>query len=263
MEGVSAGDVEYTRDGSWVAFVVYPEGTLWKCRADGSERKQLTFPPMQTALAHWSPDGLQISFAGKTPGKQWRVYLISRDGGIPQPINAAEEAETDPTWSPDGHTLAFGHNANTLDDKLYVALYDVLTKQISRLPGSDNYFGPRWSPDGRYIAMIGADNASLRLYDTKTHDWKPLLAGKDGVGYLTWSHDSSWIYFDVISEHPSFNRVHVPDGKIEKLIDLQSQRWYPSQFGPGTWTGLGPNDEPLFVKDTSTSEIYALELEFP
>jgi len=63
--------------------------------------------------------------------------------------------------------------------------------------------------------------------------------------------------------NPSFNRVHLPDGKIEKLIDLPSQRWYPSQFGPGTWTGLGPNDEPLFVKDTSTSEIYALELEFP
>ena len=202
LGGVSAGDVEYTRDGSWVAFVAYPEGTLWKCRADGSERKQLTFPPMQTALAHWSPDGLQISFAGKTPGKQWRVYLISRDGGIPQPINAAEEAETDPTWSPDGHTLAFGHNANTFDDKQYVALYDVLTKQISRLPGSDNYFGPRWSPDGRYIVVIRADNASLRVYDTKTHDWKPLLAGKDLVGYLTWSHDSSWIYFDVISEQP-------------------------------------------------------------
>lgn len=192
------------------------------------------------------------------------VYLISSDGGTPQPINPEEEAGTDPSWSPDGHTLAFGHDANTLNDKLYVATYDVRTKQISRLAGSDNNFGPRWSPDGRYIVVIGADNASLLLYDTKTHEWKPLLAGKDSIGYLTWSRNSSWIYFDTsASRHPSFNRVHVPDGKTEKVIDLQSQRWYPSQFGPGSWSGLGPNDEPLLVKDRSTSEIYALQVEFP
>ena len=168
---------------------------------------------------------------------------------------------------PDGQTLAYGHNANTSNDKLYVATYDVRTKQISRLPGSDDYFAPRWSPDGKYIVVIGADSASLRLYDTKAREWKPLIQGKagnDSVGYLTWSHDSSWIYFDTATaEHPSFKRVRVPDGRIEKLFDLQLQRWYPSQFGPGTWTGLSPNDEPLLVKDTTTSEIYALELEFP
>ena len=263
LGGMSAGDVEYSRDGAWVTYVAYPEGTLWKCRGDGSERKQLTFPPLQAGLPHWSPDAMQIAFAAKTTGKQWRVYLISRDGGTPQPINPKEEAETDPSWSPDGQALAFGHNANTPNDKLYIATYDLRTKLISRLAGSDNDFAPRWSWDGRYIAAIsGEDNTSLRLYDTKSHGWKSLLSGD--LGYLTWSHDSSWIYFDTgASVHSSFNRVHVPDGKIEKLIDLQSQRLYPSQFGPGAWSGLGPNDEPLFVKDTSTSEIYAIQIEFP
>jgi eukaryotic-like serine/threonine-protein kinase len=264
LGGLSAGDVEYNRDGSWITFVAYPEGTLWRCRADGSERKQLTFPPLQAGLAHWSPDAMQIAFAAKIPGKQWRVYLISRDGGTPQPINQKEEAETDPSWSSDGQTLAFGHNANTPNDTVYIATYDVRTNLISRLAGSDNYFAPRWSPDGRYIAVISGDNTSLVLYDTKFHNWKPLLAGKDYVGYMTWSRDSSFLYFDTsASEHSSFNRIYVPDGKIEKLIDLQSERLYPSQFGPGAWSGLGPNDEPLFVKDTSTSEIYALQVEFP
>ena len=32
---------------------------------------------------------------------------------------------------------------------------------------------------------------------------------------------------------------------------------------PGSWTGLGPNQTPLFVRDLSTQEIYALDWQLP
>jgi len=34
------------KDGQWVAYASYPEGSLWRSKVDGTERLQLTFPPM-------------------------------------------------------------------------------------------------------------------------------------------------------------------------------------------------------------------------
>ena len=47
----------------------------------------LPYPPMRAALNHWSPDGNQIAFSASTPGKPWKVYLLSKDGGKPAPLS--------------------------------------------------------------------------------------------------------------------------------------------------------------------------------
>lgn len=146
LGGISAGEVEFSRDGAWVVYVTYPDGILWRSRADGSDRLQLTRAPLQAALAHWSPDGKQIAFSAAMPGKVWRTYITSSDGGAPQPINLVEEAETDPSWSADGSTIAFGHNI--LAGGNYIALFDPKSRQITRVPGSDSFFGPASPPTG-------------------------------------------------------------------------------------------------------------------
>ena len=69
MSGISADGVDFSRDGQWVTYIQYPEGSLWRSRADGSERLQFTFPPMQVGLPRWSPDGKQIVFTAMLPGK--------------------------------------------------------------------------------------------------------------------------------------------------------------------------------------------------
>lgn len=62
LGGISADFVDFSRDGKWVAYVSYPEGTLWRSRIDGSERLQLTVAPMEVTVPRWSPDGSQIAF---------------------------------------------------------------------------------------------------------------------------------------------------------------------------------------------------------
>jgi eukaryotic-like serine/threonine-protein kinase len=47
LSGISASHLDVSRDGLWVAYVSYPEHTLWRSRVDGSERLQLTYPPMR------------------------------------------------------------------------------------------------------------------------------------------------------------------------------------------------------------------------
>lgn len=44
LSGVSATNTTFSRDGKWVAYLSYPDHTLWRSRSDGTERKQLTFP---------------------------------------------------------------------------------------------------------------------------------------------------------------------------------------------------------------------------
>ena len=262
LGGISAGDVEFSRDGAWVAYVTYPDGTLWRSRPDGSERLQLTHAPLQAALVHWSPDGKQIAFSAALPGKNWRVYITSLEGGTPQPINPGEDAETDPSWSPDAGAIVFGHNIQAGGN--YIGQFDLKSKQFTRIPGSEGFFAPRWSPDGKYIVALSHDNIVMMLYDTKAQAWKKLFQSQDHLGYLAWSRDSSSVYFDTnTTAQPGYYKLRISDAKLERVMDLKPYRFFPGQFGGAPWTSLGPGDDPMFVRDISSWEIYAFDVDFP
>jgi serine/threonine protein kinase/Tol biopolymer transport system component len=266
LDGISVGDLDFSRDGQWLVYVSYPDNILWRSKSDGSARLQLSYPPMQTGLAHWSPDGKQIAFAGALPGKAWKIYLTTKDGGTPQPVTTDEMQETDPTWSPEGNTLAFGRVDQLHPDQTSIRQFDVQTRQVTELPGSHGIFAPRWSPNGRYIvAITSGDNANLMLYDVAAKKWSKLdLKLNTTFGYLTWSHDSNFVYFDTgLGSNGAFYRVRISDSKVEKIVDLKKLKVFHSQYGPGSWTGLGPGETPLVPRDISTQEIYSFDLELP
>jgi Tol biopolymer transport system component len=265
LGGISAGDVDFSRDGHWITYVSYPEETLWRSKLDGSARVQLTYPPLQTALAHWSPDGKQIAFAGTTPGKPWKIFLISKDGGSPQPVTSREVQEVDPTWSADGSTLAYGRYNYTSPEQTFIELFNLKTHQTSQMPGGQTIFGPRWSPDGHYIIAINFDQTKLMLCDVKNQKWRPMDTGSvNTFGYMSWSPDSAYVYFDTpLTADSGFYRLRIRDSKLDKVVDLRKLRQFPGQFGGGSWTGLAPGDIPLLTRDISTQEIYAFDLQLP
>jgi WD40 repeat protein len=209
--------------------------------------------------------GRQIAFAGASLGQPWNILLVSHDGGAPALVDPNGDAAQDPTWSPDGNTLAAGVYHPGIAGKTYLELFDLQTHQTSRLQGSDGIFAPRWSPDGRYIVGITVDNSKLMLFDTKTTAWRQLLPADLGfLGYLSWSSDSAYLYFDtLITQNPGFHRLRISGSKLERIFDFKDIRTFQGQFGPGAWTGLAPRNVPLFVRDISLQEIYALELSTP
>jgi len=82
LSGISADSVSFSKDGQWVAYVSFPEGTLWRSKLDGSQRIQLTYPPLTAVLSCWSPDGQQIvfyAFSGPKP----KLYTVATQGGTP------------------------------------------------------------------------------------------------------------------------------------------------------------------------------------
>lgn len=274
LGGIFASDADYSRDDFWITYVLRPEQTLWRSRVDGSERLQLTFPPMQAILPHWSPDGRRIAFVASMPGNTWRVFVIDKDGGVPQAISSSKESQTDPSWSKDGRTIAFSHNAEIAfshpfleGDKSYIGMFDVKSREITRLAGSEGILAPLWSPDGKYIAALAEDNRVLTLYDIQSRKWKTLLRRQVPFGFITWSHDATAIYFaTVLTDQPTIYRLRVRDGKLDPIVNLNSYRLYPKinlLSGLGSWGGLAPGDVPLLVHDISTSEIYAFDVDFP
>jgi serine/threonine protein kinase len=263
LSGISAGELDFSRDGKWLTYVNYPDHTLWRSKLDGSERAQLTYAPLETHLPHWSPDGTQIAFMASEPGQPWKLYLISSQGGPPKPLTKERVNESDLTWMPDGKSLVFGHMpwlqyANSSESSGIEKL-DLKTGQISALPGSQGLFSPRVSPDGRYVTALTADSKKLMLYDFATRKWS--LLAQATFAYNNWSHDSRYVYLEDYSRGDDIVRVSVHGGSLELL---ESVKDVPRGSDPwASWLGLGPDDAPLLMRDQSTQEIYALELQLP
>jgi Tol biopolymer transport system component len=100
--------VAFSPDGQWVAYTSYSDGTLWRSKIDGTDRLQITFPPLQVFLPRWSPDSRQIAFNARLPDTVWNVYIVSSEGGTPLRVLPSEESQMDANWSPDGKSVAFG-----------------------------------------------------------------------------------------------------------------------------------------------------------
>ena len=102
--------VVFSPDGKWVAYVSYPEMTLWKSRTDLSEKMQLTFQPVRVYGPRWSPDGSQIAFGDVQFHRPFKLYSVSASGGdSPKQIAPSNigDVDTDPTWTPDGKSIIF------------------------------------------------------------------------------------------------------------------------------------------------------------
>ncbi len=255
LSGLSIEGLDFSRDGEWVAYVSFPEGSLWRSRVDGSQPAQLTFPPMQVFLPRWAPDGKRIAFAATTPGKPQSIYLIPADGGQPEQVTKDQYNEVDVGWSSEGNQLILGMPSGAAGGA--IQLLNLITHERLRLRGSEGLFSPRWSPDGHYVAALTVDGGSLRLFEVATQKWVELA--KLPIGYPSWSRDSKFIFFDTNGSEPGFSRVRISDRKVEQLVSLRNIR----RTGTFAWTGLARDDSPLLLRDAGTEEIYALDWQGP
>jgi Tol biopolymer transport system component/DNA-binding winged helix-turn-helix (wHTH) protein len=265
LGGISVCYVDFSRDGQWMTYVSYPEGSLWRSRIDGSEKRQLTSQTMG-GFPRWSPDGKLIVFVAasrsekhnaddSTPGG---VYVVSRDGGAPSLLLAGDEKPSEPTWSPDGNSIAYYSKPDGIHDELRIL--NMQNMKSTKLPKSEGLESPRWSPDGKYLAVISSGYRRITLFTFATQTWQELASGT-GFGWECWSRDSKFVY---TMAGDSLIRLEVSSHERENVVSLVGFRSTANgqdRWDQG-WFGLSPDDRPVTTRDTGVEAIYAFDLEY-
>ena len=158
---------------------------------------------------------------------------MSTRGRIEREIRLPQLGEIlNPSWSPDGHEIAFSALVGGLTD-LFV--YDLRTNALHRLT-NDAYadLQPGWSPDGRTLAFA-TDRFTTNLEDLaigpyslgapgpgdRTHH--AACPGFTGAKHLNpqWSPDGSSLYF--LSDPGGITniyRVRLADGALTQVTNL-------------------------------------------
>ena len=248
LGGRSFSNLAFSPDRRWLAYVAYPDGTLWRARSDGSEPVQLTFPPLRVGSPRWSADGRLIAFLAIQAGQLWKDFVISAQGGNPEPFPSESLAQSSPDWMPGRDALTYSRAYGGENPAVY--LFDRQLGHSEKIPGTDGLYGAAWSPDGRYLMAVDAPTDRLLLVNLKSGK-RTQVAGP--AAWPTWSADSKYIYFVRWGINWIF-RVRVPDGQEEKVLEV------PFRVAPWPFT-IGPDGSLIVLREHGRHDIYSLSIQ--
>lgn len=266
LGGIPARHLAFSADGQWVVYHSTIDGTLWRSRLDGSEKLQLTFPPMTALHSSWSPDGKTIVFQGGLPGQRGTLYTVPASGGKAELLLQDDTASlAQPSWCGDGRSIVFMHwpTSNVPNPNSGIGQLDLATHQSHLIAGSSGFDGVHCSPDGKYIAASDEVNHNLVLYDFAQQRWSVLSAGSPYGWGIRWSTDSRYVYYQHIDEgeeQPIF-RVRISDRLVEQVSS--ARQILRADVLSYTLTGLTPDSSPVASLVRRNSDITALELDLP
>ena len=252
LGGISAIDPTFSQDGQWVAYTSYSDHTLWRSRTDGTDRLQLTYPPLAVSYPFISPDGKQVSFTVFGDG----VYIIGMQGGAPKKI--ADKNSFIGTWSPDGSSLVFFDNNH--GETYQMEIFNLRTGMRSVVPSSQGVYGAQWITQDTLIAYKESLGA-LGVFDIKSGKWTELVSGEP----INWalSADRKYLYYTTGGTEPKAMRARFADHKIEEIASLKDLRRVVDSVDQNTQISVAPDGSPIFTRDIGTQEIYALMVKWP
>ena len=212
------------------------QSAIWLVATADGATHQLTAGDRRDGHPTWSPTGDRLAFTRSGPGEHAPTQILVlpvADPGEPVVVATLPESVDDLDWSPDGTRIAFcsrvpdvvpgtadrdrpprriTHLAVSIDDEgwtvdrrrhVHVALADGSAAPRAITAGPYDHSGPRWSPDGRTLAVAAArhddwdldERADLWLLDPDpTH---PANDNDDVIeprrvtdGTKLWSHPS-------------------------------------------------------------------------
>jgi Tol biopolymer transport system component len=143
-----------------------------------------------------------------------------------------------------------------------LSILDIASHKVNQIPGSVGLCPPRWSPDGRFIAALTSNfpNDALKIFDMETERWSILATKRPRSP--SFSRDGRYIFFlrtdEARPEVFRIYRIQVKGGEEELVADLKDWRFTSSYWA---WMGLDPDDAPLLMRDTGSTDLYALTLE--
>jgi tricorn protease len=180
--------------------------------------------------------------------------LPAEKGDIRNLTKTAGVAERDPSWSPDGKSIAYFSDASG-EYQLYIRDQDGLSqpKVIDLGPNPSFFYAPHWSPDSKRIAFT---DKHLRIWYVEVAGGKPvkidagLRGGFGAATQLSWSPDSQWIAYtrDLESELHAVFLYSLASHSATQITDGMSNAANPVFDSNGKYlyftasTNNGPSD---------------------
>lgn len=192
ISSVPSGNPRWSPDGSSLIYVSTGEGPRLLLLEPGGGTREL-LPGLR--LVRWptfSPDGEQVYFTGWLPDEEpFSIYRVWVDGTgvervLPERVRGHAQA-TSPDLSPDGSEMVYRARL----DQLVIQELAGGARLVVDEPDPWDALGPRWSPDGAWIAYVGEDDA-LFLIRPDGSGRRRLADGPFAEG-LAWSPDGRTI----------------------------------------------------------------------
>jgi Tol biopolymer transport system component/DNA-binding winged helix-turn-helix (wHTH) protein len=259
--GSQPSSVAFTRDHKWMVYAdTWPNGGLFRSRLDGvTDRVRLASADLNPAYPRWSPDGRWVAFAVYRAGEPGRVYFVPGEGGALQELLPGTTAVRDPEWSNDGKRLVVCHRLGQ-SETTELLIVDFATRQAEKVPGSEDLWGPQWSPEGSYIAATSG--SEVKLWSVKLKRWEVIARGK-AFGFGVWSPDGRYLYYqDLLGKGQALFRYEVQNRHAEAVADFSG--YLKSGVSRCALAPeLAPDGSPVIVFNRSFYDLFAAEVRWP
>lgn len=188
-------------DGKTVAFIAPANGRrqVWVrlLTGTGGAPLQVTHDDGDHEFPRWAPDSSSlVYFSGSAkegdPGTLWEVAAL---GGTPRRL-AASQGEGD--ISHDGRHIATFQLRDGMTVLTVLARDGSRVEDVRPLPGLVEFVSPRWSPDDRRIAFVGAAEVafSRAVYVVDAKQGEPkAVARASNIQGISWLPDGSGLVF--------------------------------------------------------------------
>ncbi|MGD0547058.1 MAG: PDZ domain-containing protein [Terracidiphilus sp.] len=157
---------------------------------------RVNLTPDQIQNASISPSGARAVFEA-----HGEIFTVPAEKGDTRNLTQTPGvAERDPSWSPDGKTIAYFSDASG-EYQLYLRDQTGFKPPtvIDLGPDPSFFYSPAWSPDSKHIAFA---DKHMRLWYVDVAGGKPVLVdkkiyfGASGLNFsAAWSPDSKWIAY--------------------------------------------------------------------
>jgi Tol biopolymer transport system component len=236
--GSGRGDIAYASDANG-------SPDLWLMQPDGSHKAPLISGEGLQIFPAWSPRGASLVYTGTAganvdtaPSDICRIRLS--DGQITNLTNTEDANELAPTWSPDGHNIAFTSDTDEGSTIFVMAADGSNPHALVDSPG--NYAWPSWSPDGRRIVFSGSptpgDPDRIWVVDADGGEPQALTTqGTYGTGEPSWSPNGKLIAF-ISDQNGNPDSDNPPDWNEDVYVmnaDGSDPRQVTSQPGNDHW----------------------------
>ncbi len=211
--------VAISPDGKYILNVAEDKGQqgLWLLNVPTRSNTQVMPPePVQYVGVRFSPDGNYLYFVRGEPGQALKyLYRAPVLGGAPQKL--VTDVDTNITFSPDGHSLAYSVMNNPELGKFRLVIYSLETGEAKTLVtgsmGQALYF-PAWSPDGKTIVCVvystGEAISGLVAVDAATGKLNSIFESKDAVLFdPLWLPDGSGLLARSLGRDTNLSREQI------------------------------------------------------